>query len=87
MLRVPLGWGLATYKGKTFPFKYGQRVCYKKGKRKGYIRSYGPAQLGETGNCRIPGGPIVFENMVLVEVVIKGKRFVCLDYVDDLQHC
>ena len=70
-----------------FSFKYGQRVCYKKSKQKGYIRSHGHAQLGQEGNCRIPGGPIVLENMVLVEVVIKGKRFVSLDYVDDLEHC
>ena len=78
---------LATNKKNKFPFKYGERVCYKGSKRKGYIRSHGPAQLGQEGNCRIPGGPIVFENMVLVEVVIKGKRFICLDYVDDLERC
>ena len=72
---------------RRFPFGYGQEVCYKKSKRSGYIRSYGPAQLGKEGLCRIPGGPIVFENMVLVEVVIKGKRFICLDYIDSLERC
>ena len=72
---------------RKFPFKYGHRVFNKKSKKRGHIRSYGPAKLGLDDTCRIPDGPIVFENMVLVEFVIKGKRFVCLDYVDDLQHC
>jgi hypothetical protein len=70
-----------------FPFKYGQKVCYKKSKKYGYIRSNGPAKLGKENQCRIPSGPIIFEDMVLVEVVIKGKRFVCLDYVDSLERC
>jgi len=70
-----------------FPFIYGQKVCFKKSKKYGYIRSYGPAKLGLDDICRIPGGPIVFENMVLVEFVIKGKRFVCLEYVDELELC
>jgi len=70
-----------------FPFRYGQKVCFKKSKKYGYIRSYGPAKLGLDDTCRIPDGPIVFENMVLVEFVIKGKRFVCLEYVDELELC
>ena len=74
-------------KRKKFPFKYGQKVRHKNSNYYGYIRSYGPAKLGKEGLCRIPGGPIVFENMVLVEVVIKGKRRMCIEYVDDLEHC
>ena len=70
-----------------FPFKYGQRVLLKKSKKRGYIRSCGPAKLGLDDTCRIPDGPIVFENMVLVEFVIKGKRFICLEYVDNLEAC
>tara|TARA_R110001583_G_scaffold38825_2_gene125117 strand:- start:33 stop:263 length:231 start_codon:yes stop_codon:yes gene_type:complete len=72
---------------KRFPFRYGQKVYYKKGKKTGYVRSYGPAQLGRDHLSQLPGGPIIFEDMVLVEVVIKGKRFVCLDYVDSLERC
>ena len=72
---------------KRNPFKYGEKVCYKKSRKVGYIRSNGAAQLGEDGTCRIPGGPIVFEDMVLIEVVIKGKRFICLDYIDGLEPC
>jgi len=72
---------------KKFPFKYGQKVCYKKSRRSGYIRSHGPAKLGKPGNCGIPGGPIIFEDMILIEVVIKGKRFTCLDYIDNLERC
>ena len=66
-------------------FKYGQKVCYKKSKKYGYIRSNGPAQLGEESLCRIPGGPIIFEDMILIEIVIKGKRFICLEYIDSLE--
>ena len=69
------------------PFRYGQKVCYKKSKRYGHIRSYGPAKLGTDGLCGIPDGPITFEDMVLVEIQIKGKIYICLEYVDELIAC
>ena len=72
---------------KKFPFKYGQRVCNKKNKKICYVRSYGPACLGKDNHCRLPGGPIVFEDMVLVETQIEGKTYICLEYVDELTAC
>ena len=68
-------------------FRYGQKVCYKKSKRYGYIRAYGPAKLGTDGHCGIPDGPIVFEDMVLVQTQIKGKTYICLEYVEELVAC
>tara|TARA_R100000808_G_C2070977_1_gene98515 strand:+ start:98 stop:322 length:225 start_codon:yes stop_codon:yes gene_type:complete len=72
-----------------FPFRYGQKVCFKKriNNKHGFVRSHGPAKLGNPDTTGIPDGPIVFENMVLVEVVIKGKRFICLEYIDNLERC
>jgi len=72
---------------KKFPFKYGQKVCYKESKKHGYIRSYGPATLGKKGSTRIPGGPIVFEDLVLVEVKIQGKHYICIECIDALERC
>tara|TARA_R110000824_G_scaffold169933_1_gene347108 strand:+ start:700 stop:924 length:225 start_codon:yes stop_codon:yes gene_type:complete len=72
---------------EKFPFRYGQRVCYKKSKVHGYVRSYGPATLGKKGSTRIPGGPIVFEDLVLVEVKIQGKYYICIEYIDVLEAC
>tara|TARA_R110000824_G_scaffold69195_2_gene178272 strand:+ start:104 stop:328 length:225 start_codon:yes stop_codon:yes gene_type:complete len=72
-----------------FPFRYGQKVCFKKRKNNkyGFVRSYGPARLGNPDTTGIPGGPIVFETMVLVEWRIKGKYYICLEYVDKLRAC
>jgi len=75
---------------EKFPFKYGQKVCYKNSKdskRHGIVRSYGPATLGKKGSTRIPGGPIVFEDLVLVEVKIQGKYYICIEYIDVLERC
>ena len=72
---------------KKFPFKYGQKVCHKESKKHGYIRSHGPATLGKKGSTRIPDGPIVFEELVLVEVKIQGKYYICIERIDTLQPC
>ena len=74
-------------KKKKFPFRYGQKVCYKASKKYGYIRSHGSATLGKEGSTRIPGGPIVFEDLVLVEVKIQGKYYICIERIDTLEAC
>ena len=45
------------------------------------------ATLGKEGSTRIPGGPIVFEDLVLVEVKIQGKYYICIERIDTLQPC
>ena len=76
-------------KRKKFPFRYGQKVCFKdsKNNRHGIIRSYGPAKIGKEGSCRIPGGPLVLKGLVLVEVKIQGKYYVCMEHIDILEAC
>jgi hypothetical protein len=81
---------LATRK-KKFPFRYGQRVKYKESESElkliGIVISDGPAKLGKDGQCHIPGGPIIFEDMVLIEICKQGECRIYLEYIDVLESC
>ena len=71
---------------KKFPFKRGQKVRYKDQKTNeyGFIWSNGPAKIGDPRTCKIPGGPLVFPDFVYVRWIINGKKFICIEYIKDL---
>ena len=77
-------------KEKKCPFRYGQRVKQKTEKRKGHygiVVSKGFAQIGDPYSCKIPGGPLVMDDYVLVEWIINKERYVCMDRITDLEPC
>jgi hypothetical protein len=51
------------------------------------VISDGPAKLGKDGQCHIPGGPIIFEDMVLIEICKQGECRIYLEYIDVLESC
>lgn len=70
------------------PFRYGQRVRLKNEKRKGrygIVVSRGFAQIGDPYTCRIPGGPLVFEDYVFITWTINGKKYLCMDLISNLE--
>ena len=70
---------------KKFPFKHGQKVRYKDQTTNDYgiVWSAGPAKIGNN-RSRIPGGPLVFPDFVYVRWIINGKKFICIEYIKDL---
>lgn len=66
--------------------KEGQRVRLKdqKGGDYGVVVSDGPATIGDKRTCKIPGGPLVLKDFVYVRWYIKGKPFICLENINDL---
>ena len=75
---------------KPFPFRKGQRVTFKDEKKaerlgEGVVWSGGPACIGSKRTCKIPGGPLIFEDMVFVTWVINGKERLCWEEIDVLK--
>ena len=72
-------------KKKKFPFKRGQRGRTKDTKRRGVVVSDGPATIGDPRTCRIPGGPLVFEDYVYVRFEFKSKSRICIEKIENLE--
>ena len=70
---------------KKFPFRRGQRVRLKDTGKICTIESNGPATIGDPHTCKIPGGPLVLKDYVYVRVMIKGKRYFCIEKIDNLE--
>jgi hypothetical protein len=70
---------------KQFSFRKGDSVTFKDDKEAeragaGVVWSC-PAQIGEKRTCRIPGGPLVMEDMMFVTWKIKDKNVLCIEEI------
>ena len=70
---------------KQLPFRKGDNVTFKdekEAKRAGVGVVWScPAQIGEKRTCKIPGGPLVMEDMMFVTWKIKDKDVLCMDEI------
>ena len=74
-------------KKKGRPFRPGQKVKYKNQKTNAYglVWSAGPASIGDPNRCKIPGGPLILEDYIYVQWIIKGKKYICIESIDELE--
>jgi hypothetical protein len=76
-------------KRKQFPFRKGDNVTFKdekEAKRAGVGIVWScPAQIGDKRTCKIPGGPLVMEDMMFVTWKIKDKEVLCMDEIKMLK--
>jgi hypothetical protein len=74
-----------TIRRKSFPFRRGDRVTFKdkkEAKRAGVGVVWScPAQIGDKRTCKIPGGPLVMEDMMFVTWKFKDKEVLCMDEI------
>lgn len=72
---------------KKRSLKQGQRVKYKnqKSNMHGIVWSVGPAKIGDSNKCKIPGGPLTLEGYVYIQWIINGEKCICIESVDELE--